>query len=121
VNSGRASVEVEPKADEPHGDSLERRDTDMGHSGTLSFFLRLIILFLLFILLFLGCSRTSWHSSSSSSSSQKEKSALTHITAHMGKINAIDWSYNSENELLTAGQDATVKVRTRHLLRPPPF
>jgi len=31
----------------------------------------------------------------------------------MGKINAIDWSYNSENELLTAGQDATVKVRTR--------
>lgn len=40
---------------------------------------------------------------------RKEKSALTHITAHMGKINAIDWSYNSENELLTAGQDATVK------------
>jgi hypothetical protein len=28
----------------------------------------------------------------------------------MGKINAMDWSYHSENELLTAGQDATVKV-----------
>jgi hypothetical protein len=116
VNSGRASVEVEPKADEPHGDSLERRDTDMGHSGTLSFFFDFNFIHL-FNLLFLGCSRTSWHSPPSSSS-QKEKSALTHITAHMGKINAIDWSYNSENELLTAGQDATVKVRTRHLLRP---
>jgi len=44
------------------------------------------------------------------SSLQKEKSPLTHITAHMGKINALDWSYMTENEILTAGQDAQVKV-----------
>jgi hypothetical protein len=56
-SSGRASVEVEPKADEPHGDSLERRDTDMGHSGTRSW----LCLFYLFILPFLDCSRASWH------------------------------------------------------------
>lgn len=32
------------------------------------------------------------------------------ITAHMSKITGIDWSYQSEHELLSCSQDKTVKV-----------
>jgi len=32
------------------------------------------------------------------------------ITAHMSKITGIDWSHQSEHELLSCSQDKTVKV-----------
>lgn len=40
------------------------------------------------------------------------------ITAHMSKITGIDWSYQSEHELLSCSQDKTVKVSATRCLTP---
>jgi hypothetical protein len=41
---------------------------------------------------------------------QREAAPMVTITAHMSKITGIDWSYQSEHELLSCSQDKTVKV-----------
>lgn len=47
--------------------------------------------------------------------SQKEKQPFKLITAHMGEINGLDWSYTNPNELITCSQDKQVKVFLAYL------